>query len=121
MSETWELSLGAAFKQIAQRMAERLTTIGNVEDLHVLVNHGRGARREVEELQRLYQQLGEDAINNPAAAAGFASDIASALEQINRALSQAAGFEEIRARLTIALILGTEVANELRQQVHGGT
>jgi hypothetical protein len=120
MSETRELSLGGAFKQIAQRMADRLTTIGNVEDLHVLINHGRGARREVEELQPLYQQLGGEAINSPVAASGFSRDIESALEHVNLALGQAANFEEVRARLTIALILGTEVANDLRGQVHGG-
>lgn len=120
MSETQELSPGATLKQIAQRMAERLTTIGNVEDLHVLINHGRGARREVEELQRLYLQLGGDAIKNPVAATGFSSDIESALGQISLALGQASTFEEIRARLTIALILGTEVANDLRRQVTGG-
>lgn len=121
MSETRGLSLGAALKQIAQRMADRLTVIGNVEDLHVLINHGRGARREVEELQRLYLQLGGDAINNPVAATGFSRDIESALEQVSLALGRAATFEEIRARLTIALILGTEVANDLRGQVHSGT
>jgi UDP-N-acetylglucosamine:LPS N-acetylglucosamine transferase len=118
MSETRGLSLGAALKQIAQRMADRLTAIGNVEDLHVLINHGRGARRELEELQRLYSQFGGDAINNPVAATGFSRDIESALDQASLALGRAATFEEIRERLTIALILGTEVANDLRGQVH---
>lgn len=121
MSETGELSLGAAFKQIAQRMADRLTAIGNVEDLHVLIDHGRGARREIAELQWLYLQLGGDAINNPVAATGFSSDIESALEQVGLALGRATAFEEIRARLTIALILGTETANDLRRQLPGST
>ena len=120
MSETGELSLGAAFKQVAQRMAERLTAIGNVQDLHVLIDHGRGARREVEELQWLYLQLGGDGSDNPVAATGFSGDIESAREQVSLALGRSTTFEEIRARLTIALILGTEAANDLRRQVTGG-
>jgi hypothetical protein len=121
MSQPQKQTLSSTFKNIAQQMADELTAIEGVEDLHVLVNHGRGVRREVEELRMLCLELGDTLLEDPVAAAAFSGDLDAALEQVELSQGQVTTMEEMRARLSIALMLGTEVANDLREQYLGGT
>jgi hypothetical protein len=119
MSGPQKQTLRSTFQNVAQRMADELTEIQAVQDLHVLVDHSRGVRREVEELRMLYLELGDTVLEDPVVAAAFSGDLDAALEQVELAQGQATTMEEMRARLSIALILGTEVANDLRLRYLG--